>query len=119
MTPHHTTTPHRSVAVATLCPEQFSKWDSLRSLLLVKNVPFINSLGAKETEHLLKNITMREYDNGDYIVRQGDVGVELFIIQKGSVKVVDSKQTSGGDTGAVLVYILSFQYHSYITSCRI
>jgi hypothetical protein len=63
-----------AVNVAVLSPEHFDKWDSFRNLLLVKTVPMIQMLPRKERQKILQNLSIKDFRDGDYIIRQGDVG---------------------------------------------
>lgn len=118
-----------AVNVAVLSPEHFDKWDSFRNLLLVKTVPMVQMLPRKERQKILQNLSIKDFRDGDYIIRQGDVGKyylqylnkfylvsvqhtggisinisdistqcflitlgeDFFIIQEGSVKVVETR----------------------------
>eukprot|EP01032_Pedospumella_encystans_P009513 gene9513-11190_t len=80
-----------AVNVAVLSPEHFDKWDSFRNLLLVKTVPMVQMLPRKERQKILQNLSIKDFRDGDYIIRQGDVGEDFFIIQEGSVKVVETR----------------------------
>lgn len=79
------------VQVAKLTPEHFDKWESFRNVLLVKTVPLIQTLPRKERMTILQNLQIREFKDGEYICRQGEIGEEFFIIQEGSVKVVERR----------------------------
>eukprot|EP01034_Spumella_vulgaris_P024193 gene24193-30511_t len=41
--------------------------------------------------HILQSLTIKEFKDKEYIIRQGDVGEECCIIQEGSVKVVETR----------------------------
>ena len=60
--------------VAVLSPEHFDKWDSFRNLLLVKTVPMVQMLPRKERQKILQNLQIRDFKDGDYIIRQGEQG---------------------------------------------
>lgn len=63
-----------SVRVAVLTPDLFEKWDSFRNLLLVKSVPMIQMLPRKERQKISQELVIREFKDGEYIIRQGDHG---------------------------------------------
>lgn len=63
-----------AVNVAVLSPEHFDKWDSFRNLLLVKTVPMVQMLPRKERQKILQNLQIRDFKDGDYIIRQGEQG---------------------------------------------
>lgn len=85
------------VAVARLTVEHFDKWEQFRNLLLVKTVPLIQILPRKERSHILQSLVVREYRDGEYIIRQGEKGEEFFIIQDGAVKVVQQRPSTEKD----------------------
>jgi CRP-like cAMP-binding protein len=62
------------VNVAVLSPEHFDKWDSFRNLLLVKTVPMVQMLPRKERQKILQDLQVRDFKDGDYIIRQGEQG---------------------------------------------
>jgi hypothetical protein len=63
-----------AVNVAVLSPEHFDKWDSFRNLLLVKTVPMVQMLPRKERQKILQNLFIRDFKDGEYIIRQGEQG---------------------------------------------
>jgi hypothetical protein len=80
-----------AVNVARLTSENFDKWGEFRNLLLVKNVPLIQQLPRKERSSIIQNLVIREFRDGEYIIRQGERGEDFFIILEGSVKVVGER----------------------------
>jgi len=58
---------------------------------LFTTVPLIQKLPRQERILILQNLQVRDFKDGEYIVRQGDIGDEFFIIQEGSVKVVERR----------------------------
>ena len=64
------------VQVARLTPEYFDRpfWDSFRGLLLVRAVPMIQCLPRKERQQVLQAMQVRDFKDGDHIIRQGDPG---------------------------------------------
>jgi CRP-like cAMP-binding protein len=64
----------------------------------------IQKLPRKERSTILQNLEVREFKDGDYICTQGEQGKEFFIIQEGSVKVVERRPNpEGGFQDVVLV----------------
>ena len=57
-----------------LSPENFDKWESFRSLLLVKTVPMVQMLPRKERQKILLNLTIRDFKDGEFIITQGEQG---------------------------------------------
>jgi len=71
-----------SVRVAVLTPDNFEKWDSFRNLLLVKSVPMIQMLPRKERQKITQELVIREFKDGEYIIRQGDHGKLMLAINQ-------------------------------------
>lgn len=67
-----------AVNVAVLTPEHFDKWDTFRNLLLVKTVPMVQMLPRKERQKILQNLFIRDFKDGEYIIRQGEQGESLL-----------------------------------------
>ena len=63
-----------AVNIAVLSPENFDKWDSFRSLLLVKTVPMVQMLPRKERQKILLNLQIRDFKDGEFIIKQGEQG---------------------------------------------
>jgi CRP-like cAMP-binding protein len=78
-----------AVTVARLAPSMFYKWDQYRAVLLVKAVPLIQRLSPHERAEIIGKMTVKLYDNGQHIIRQGEQGDEFFIIREGSVRIVE------------------------------
>ncbi len=97
------------VAVARLTVEHFEKWEQFRNLLLVKTVPLIQILPRKERSHILQSLVVREYRDGEYIIRQGEKGEEFFIIQDGSVKVVQQRPSAEKDGVPTEVFLVTLR----------
>ena len=70
-----------NVNIAVLTSEYFDKWDSFRYLLLIKTVPMIQTLPRKERQRIVQNLVIKEFKDGEYIIRQGDTGEDFYIIQ--------------------------------------
>ena len=60
----------------------------------LRKVSLFTNLADRNLKRLARVCTERTFDPGDYLVRQDDEGVGLFIITSGVVKVV--KSTAGG-----------------------
>eukprot|EP01034_Spumella_vulgaris_P036339 gene36339-44829_t len=83
----------QAVYVAKVPAEQFDlkQWCDFRNILLGRSVPLIQGLPRKERIQILQSLTIKEFKDKEYIIRQGDVGEECYIIQEGSVKVVETR----------------------------
>jgi CRP/FNR family transcriptional regulator, cyclic AMP receptor protein len=53
----------------------------------LKKVPMFKSLSDSHLKKLAERVREREFANGELILEQGKIGVGLFIIQYGEVKV--------------------------------
>ena len=85
------------VLLGKVKPEHFHKWDHFRKFLLMKDVPFIGSLPRNEQLEMYTKLTRKVYTDGDYIIREGDIGEDFYIILEGSANVVvASAPTEGG-----------------------
>ncbi|HLH60416.1 MAG TPA: cyclic nucleotide-binding domain-containing protein [Ktedonobacteraceae bacterium] len=51
------------------------------------NVPLFSSLDRKELRELARSVQERTYSPGSVIIKQGDTGVGLYIITKGTVHI--------------------------------
>ena len=54
----------------------------------IKRVPFFSACEGALLEALLLKLKSRHFVAGDYIIRKGDVGNEMYILNKGEVSVV-------------------------------
>ena len=61
----------------------------------LKNVELFTAMSPKNLARVAKLCSSRSYQAGDYIVRQGNAGVGLFLITEGKVKVVKSTKDEG------------------------
>ena len=56
-------------------------------------VPFFASEGPEALAHLCSALTIKEYkEGGNYIIEQGAVGEDLYILYKGTVQVTETKE---------------------------
>jgi hypothetical protein len=85
------------VSIGIISPADFEKWDSFRNLLIVKSVPLLQKLPKDERQNILRDVKIKRFDDGDVIIREGDVGEEFFIIQEGSVQVIQNVVHKPGD----------------------
>jgi CRP-like cAMP-binding protein len=84
----------RAVCSCTLgCvnPDQFAKWTHFRTFLLMKEVPLIRTLPQNFQVEMYSLLKHTVYTDGDYIVKQGDVGDKFYIITDGAADVVQEK----------------------------
>lgn len=74
-----------------ITPAHFDKWETYYQFLLIKSISLFQHLETQETKETIRKLQVREYKDGDYICTQGEIGEEFFIIQEGSVKVVEKR----------------------------
>ena len=60
----------------------------------LSNIKLFESLGTQSLNQLARSLTKQTYDNGDYIIRQGEIGEQFYVIFRGEVRI-----TSTGDDG--------------------
>ena len=61
----------------------------------LRSVPILESLNDQERAKLADVLQAREYDDGDTVVAEGDLGREFYIIEEGEAVV--SKRIAGAD----------------------
>ena len=68
-----------------------------KRLALERNVlskmPLFSRLGERELLRVMQSVEVRDYKDGDVIIREGDKGDELFIVLDGKVRVTRGDQT--------------------------
>lgn len=71
-----------SVYVAKIGAEHFDKkqWCDFRNILLGRTVPLIQGLPRKERIQILQSLTIKEFKDKEYIIRQGDVGTDMHAL---------------------------------------
>ena len=57
----------------------------------MQGVPLIQSVPRSERVGMISQAQIREFREGEYIIKQGEVGEELFIILEGACEVVEDK----------------------------
>jgi serine/threonine protein phosphatase PrpC len=58
-----------------------------RKIELLKQMPLFRHLSYKEVIRVLNVTEVREYEAGDAVIQEGDVGEEMFILLKGKIRV--------------------------------
>jgi len=61
--------------------------DALRICEFLKGVEVFKALTPNELTHVAERMAKRHYLPGDVVIREGDIGHELFLISEGAVKV--------------------------------
>lgn len=73
-------------------PEQMEK-----IVRFLKKVPLFRSLKEQQIRKMAKRMKRRDYNDGDVIVEQGQMGIGLFVLANGQVEV-HRKHTDGTTT---------------------
>ena len=60
----------------------------------LSKIKLFESLGVQSLSQLARSLTKQTYDDGTYIIRQGEIGEQFYVIFKGQVRV-----TNTGDDG--------------------
>ena len=81
------------VALCLLAPQERQRARVYEDV--IAQVPLFSDLATRELQILAANCREREYPAGAALLRQGETGVGLFIVTRGSVRV--SQETPGGD----------------------
>jgi putative ABC transport system ATP-binding protein len=61
--------------------------DALRICEFLKSVEGFKNLTPTELTHVAEHMTKRHYMPGEVVIREGDVGAELFLVSEGQVRV--------------------------------
>jgi len=67
-----------------------SNEDEVRKLLTeaLKGFFFLNNITDLQINMLLKVLKYEEYNEGEYVIREGEIGSTLYVIEKGDVEVL-------------------------------
>jgi serine/threonine protein phosphatase PrpC len=60
---------------------------------VLANMPLFSRLTERELMRVMQLVEVREYGDGDLVIREGDKGDELFIVLDGKVRVSRGEQT--------------------------
>jgi PPM family protein phosphatase len=60
---------------------------------VLANMPLFSRLSERELLRVMQAVVVREFNDGDVIIREGDKGDELFIVLEGKVRVSRGEQT--------------------------
>lgn len=53
----------------------------------LSKITLFESIGVQKLNQLARSLTKQSYDDGQYIIRQGDIGDQFYVIHKGTVAV--------------------------------
>ena len=54
---------------------------------MLKRIDFFSGLGTDELSHVAEKIEARRFDDGDVLIRQGDIGDVFYLLREGEVDV--------------------------------
>mmetsp|Transcript_24677 Transcript_24677/g.36361 ORF Transcript_24677/g.36361 Transcript_24677/m.36361 type:complete len:515 (+) Transcript_24677:137-1681(+) len=72
-----------------IAPEHFHLWHKFRTFLLMKAVPLIRTLPQSDQLEMYSLLQHQEFQDGEYIIRQGDVGDKFYIITDGAADIIE------------------------------
>ena len=89
----------RDATVRAVCPttclmlrkEDFDLCVDVKLFLIMQKVPLFTDLSREEQLKILPNLIPAEYNDGDYVVRQGEEGDRFYILMKGQAVVTETK----------------------------
>ena len=61
----------------------------------LRSLPLFMPLREEETALLLRQFTQKVLKRGDFLFRQGDDGKEMYVVERGSIKVIFEDTLSG------------------------
>ncbi|CAM9190597.1 unnamed protein product, partial [Laminaria digitata] len=77
------------VDIASMEVTHSAVWEPFRTFLLMKKVPLLASLSMPTLHILREALQLQTFYPGEYLVRQGDVGEEFYMIVEGTVDVLE------------------------------
>nr|XP_039252725.1 cGMP-dependent protein kinase 1-like [Styela clava] len=86
-------------------------WESQYGALqeLVKNTP-LKDLGPKKFLKISDAVTTEEYERGDFILRQGEIGETFYIIKEGEVDITIAQESSSDAHGTWIRTLVKGSY---------
>mmetsp|Transcript_18729 Transcript_18729/g.38352 ORF Transcript_18729/g.38352 Transcript_18729/m.38352 type:complete len:850 (+) Transcript_18729:18-2567(+) len=73
----------RNTFRATIAATSLSAFDDVTAFL--RGVPMLEGLDDSQMSTLAQAVELQQFNKGDFVVRKGDVGSEMFVIKEGSV----------------------------------
>jgi CRP-like cAMP-binding protein len=77
------------VTLGCIAPEKFHLWRNFRTFLLMRAVPLIRTLPDSEQFEMYDLLQHQDFADGEYIMKQGDIGDKFYIITDGAADVID------------------------------
>ncbi len=63
-------------------------------LTLLRGIPMFEDLSTRDLKALERILHRRKYDAGEYVFREGDPGLGMYIIEQGEISIVSESQSS-------------------------
>jgi CRP-like cAMP-binding protein len=79
-----------SVKIGVVSKEHFHVWHDFRIFLLMKAVPLFRTLPDYEQLEMYSLLEHQDFEDGEYIVTQGDIGDKFYVITDGAVDIVET-----------------------------
>ncbi|MCD6109869.1 cyclic nucleotide-binding domain-containing protein [bacterium] len=71
-------------------------------LKLLKHIPILNDVDEDELSDIVKNTKLEHFKQGNYIIREGELGETFYIIKSGKVEVLHKNKDGEDETIAAL-----------------
>ena len=72
----------------------------------LSKLELFSSIGVQKLNQLARALTKQSYDDGQYIIRQGDIGDQFYVLHRGQVSVTKTD-------GAYIFYFLFYYYYYF------
>lgn len=59
----------------------------------LSKLEMFQSLGVQKLNQLARALTKQSYDDGQFIIRQGDMGDQFYVLHRGEVRVTKTDGT--------------------------
>lgn len=84
----------------------------------LSKISLFKNLNEHRLNQLARSLTRQSYDDGQYIISQGEIGEQLYVIYKGSVKITETDD-NGEDTQKSILHpgTTTQTPHSHTATC--
>jgi CRP-like cAMP-binding protein len=79
-----------TVILGRVTSDHFHLWNDFRIFLLMNAVPLFRTLPTPEQIEMYSLLQHEEFKDGQYIVKQGDIGDKFYVIIDGAADVVET-----------------------------
>ena len=77
---------------------------------VLANVPILQTLDHSHLQRLADKLTQVHYNDGHYIIKQGEVGDTFYVIRSGKVRVTKNNKEEDGGKEETIVHLTENQY---------